>query len=36
MIGFYGFVDSNYGGDLDERKSTSEYVFCFERSAISL
>ena len=30
-----GYVDSDYGGDLDGRKSTSGYVFCLGGSAIS-
>ena len=33
--GLHGFVDSNFGGDLDQRKSTSGYVFCLGGSTIS-
>ena len=33
--GLHGFVDSDFGGDLDQRKSTSGYVFCLEGSTIS-
>src|SRR3972149_2966399 len=30
-----GFVDSDFAGDLDDRKSTSGYVFCLGGSSIS-
>ena len=30
-----GYTDSNWGGDLDERKSTSGYAFLLSRGAIS-
>lgn len=30
-----GYVDSDYGGDLDGQKSTSGYVFCLGGSSIS-
>ncbi|KAH9735190.1 hypothetical protein KPL71_017659 [Citrus sinensis] len=31
----YGFADSDYAGDLDDRRSTSGYVFMFGSAAIS-
>ena len=31
----FGFIDSDYAGDLDDRKSTSEYVFMMGAGAIS-
>lgn len=31
----YGYSDADWGGDLDERKSTSGYAFLFQGSAIS-
>ncbi|XP_052486464.1 secreted RxLR effector protein 161-like [Gossypium raimondii] len=34
-VNFVGYTDSNYVGDIDDRKSTSGYVFMFNSSAIS-
>ena len=34
-LDFYGFADSDYAGDLDDRRSTSGYVFMFGSAAIS-
>jgi hypothetical protein len=31
----YGYVDSDFAGDLDKRRSTSGYVFTLEAGAIS-
>ena len=33
--GLTGFCDSNYGGDLDARKSTSGFVFIMGGSAVN-
>ena len=33
--GLQGFVDSNFGGDLNQRMPTSGYVFCLGGSTIS-
>ena len=33
--GLQVFIDADFGGDLDQRKSTLGYVFCLEGSAIS-
>ncbi|XP_038905840.1 secreted RxLR effector protein 161-like [Benincasa hispida] len=30
-----GYVDSDYAGDLDKRRSLSEYIFLFERCVLS-
>jgi len=30
-----GYIDSDYGGDLDSRRSTSGYVFTLRAGAIS-
>ena len=33
--GVIGYVDSDYAGDLDKRRSTTEYVFTFAGGPIS-
>ncbi|XP_077246123.1 secreted RxLR effector protein 161-like [Tasmannia lanceolata] len=30
-----GFTDADYGGDLDDRRSTSDYVFLFRSAGVS-
>ena len=32
----YGYTDSDYAGDVDDRKSTSGYVFFLAGGAVSL
>jgi len=33
--GLQGFSDSDFGGDTEDRKSTSSYVFCLVGAAVS-
>lgn len=34
-VGFVGYTDSDYVGDIDDRKSTYNYVFMLNHGAIS-
>ncbi|KAL0463021.1 UNVERIFIED_CONTAM: Retrovirus-related Pol polyprotein from transposon TNT 1-94 [Sesamum latifolium] len=35
LLGVYGYCDSDYAGDVEDRKSTTEFVFYFGENAIS-
>ena len=35
MLDIHGFVDADWVGDLDQRRSTSEYVFSISGGAVS-
>ena len=35
MLDVHGFVDVDWAGDLDQRRSTSGYVFCLFGGAIN-
>ena len=35
MLDIHGFVDADWVGDLDQRRSTSGYVFSLFRGAVS-
>jgi len=35
VLDIHGFVDAEWAGDLDQRRSTSEYVFNLFRGVIS-